>query len=380
MTNRWLNAFAERYVSATKLSEWSNLTEPRATGRQSVGPHLPIMSTSAEPTCGHSIALYELSTTVNRQLNQSEIDAVFQKVKGPLSDAGSHPVPFDFRRPDRIAKSQVQAIRMLHESFVRNLGSSLSAYLRSYLTVNLISVEQLAYGEFLEGLAAPTYLVSLSLRPYDGSALIEMSPSLTFPIIEIILGGKGHAGMNLKREVTEIEQSLLETLFRIILNDLKEAWKPVTPIDFKFQAAATEPQMLQILAPNEAVVSVSIEIRIGEISGTLNLAIPSINIKMIGSKFDQQWSLRKTEPTEAEQQRALDLIRDAEVRMEARLQGPKLRVRDLLDLKTGDLLELDYRLDRLLDCDVNGTTKFQGRVVNSNQKKAFLVESMPEAR
>lgn len=317
---------------------------------------------------------------MNRQLNQSEIDAVFQKVKGPLSDSETHPVPFDFRRPDRIAKSQVQAIRMLHESFVRNLGSSLSAYLRSYLTVNLISVEQLAYGEFLEGLSAPTYLVSLSLRPYDGSALIEMSPSLTFPIIEIILGGKGHAGGNLKREVTEIEQSLLETLFRIILNDLKEAWKAVTPIDFKFQAVATEPQMLQILAPNEAVVSVSIEIRIGEISGTLNLAIPSINIKMIGSKFDQQWSLRKTEPTEAEQRRASTLIRDAEVRLEARLEGPKLRVRDLLDLKTGDLLELDYRLDRLLDCDINGTAKFQGRVVNSNQKKAFLIESMPEPR
>jgi flagellar motor switch protein FliM len=101
---------------------------------------------------------------------------------------------------------------------------------------------------------------------------------------------------------------------------------------------------------------------------------------MIGSKFDQQWSLRKTEPTEAEQRRASTLIRDAEVRLEARLQGPKVRVRDLLDLKTGDLLELDYRLDRLLDCDINGTSKFQGRVVNSNQKKAFLIESMPEAR
>jgi flagellar motor switch protein FliM len=318
---------------------------------------------------------------VNRQLNQSEIDAVFQKVKGPLGDADSRPVPaFDFRRPDRIAKSQVQAIRMLHESFVRNLGSSLSAYLRSYLTVNLISVEQLAYGEFLEGLAAPTYLVSLSLRPYDGSALIEMSPSLIFPIIEIILGGKGHAGANLKREVTEIEQSLLETLFRIILNDLKEAWKAVTPIDFKVQAMATEPQMLQILAPNEAVVSVSIEIRIGDISGTLNLAIPSINIKMIGSKFDQQWSLRKTEPTELEQRRASDLIQGAEVGLDARLRGPKLRVRDLLDLKAGDLLQLDYRLDQLLDCDINGTAKFRGRVVNSHQKKAFLIESMPVAR
>lgn len=312
-----------------------------------------------------------------RQLNQTEIDEVFKKVAGAPS-AGSSVVAFDFRRPDRIAKSQVQAIRMLHESFVRNLASSLSAYLRSYLTVNLISVEQLSYGEFLEGLAAPTYMASLSLSPYDGSALIELNPSLIFPIIEIILGGKGRTVTTLKREVTLIEQNLLETLFRVILNDLKEAWASVTLIDFKLQAVATEPQRLQIVAPNEAVVAVSIEIRIGEISGTLNLAIPSINIKMIGSKFDQQWSLRKTDPTEVEQRRASNLIRTSVAGLDARLRGPKLRVRDLLDLKAGDLLQLDYRLDQLLDCDINGTAKFRGRVVNSNQKKAFLIEGMPE--
>jgi flagellar motor switch protein FliM len=315
---------------------------------------------------------------VTRQLTQQEIDAVFQKVKGTTNDLSKKAVAFDFRRPDRIAKSQVRAIHLLHENFVRNLASSLSAYLRSYLTVNLISVEQLSYGEFLEGLPSPTCLVSLSLRPYDGNAIIEMNPSLIFPIIEIILGGKGRGAGNIKREITEIEQHLLETLFRIVLNDLKEAWKGVTLIDFKIEAVATEPQILQILAPNEAVVAVGIEIRIGENSGTLNLAIPSINIKMIGQKFDQQWNLRKTDPTEAEQQRVLKLIRNAEAELNARLRGPRLLIRDLLEIEPGDLLRLDYRVDQLLDCDINGKAKFRGRVVNSNRKKAFLVETMPE--
>ncbi len=315
---------------------------------------------------------------MTRQLTQQEIDAVFQKVKGTTNDLSKKAVAFDFRRPDRIAKSQVRAIHLLHENFVRNLASSLSAYLRSYLTVNLISVEQLSYGEFLEGLPSPTCLVSLSLRPYDGNAIIEMNPSLIFPIIEIILGGKGRGAANIKREITEIEQHLLETLFRIVLNDLKEAWKGVTLIDFKIEAVATEPQILQILAPNEAVVAVGIEIRIGENSGTLNLAIPSINIKMIGQKFDQQWNLRKTDPTEAEQQRVLKLIRNAEAELSARLRGPKLLIRDLLEIEPGDLLRLDYRVDQLLDCDINGKAKFRGRVVNSNRKKAFLVETMPE--
>lgn len=317
---------------------------------------------------------------MNRQLTQQEIDAVFQKAKGRSDTSAAKAVPFDFRRPDRIAKSQVRAIHMLHENFVRNLASSLAAYLRAYLTVNLISVEQLSYGEFLEGLPSPTCLVSMSLRPYDGNALAELNPSLIFPIIEIILGGKGRSAVAFKREITEIEQSLLETFFRIIMNDLKEAWKGVTFIDFKIDRVATEPQMLQILAPNEAVVAVAIEIRVGDNSGTLNIAIPSINIKMIGQKFDQQWSLRKTEPTEAEQQRVLSLIRDSYATVDARLRGPDLTVRDLLDLQPGDLLRFDYRIDQLLDCEINSISKFRGRVVNSNRKKAFLVESMPQSK
>jgi len=316
----------------------------------------------------------------NRQLTQQEIDAVFQKAKGRTEEGGPRATVFDFRRPDRIAKSQVRAIHLLHENFVRNLASSLSAYLRSYLTVNLVSVEQLSYGEFLEELPSPTCLVSMSLRPYDGNALVELNPSLIFPIIEIILGGKGRTTNTIKREITEIEQNLLETLFRIILNDLKEAWKGVTLIDFKIEAVATEPQMLQILAPNEAVVAVGIEIRIGENSGTLNLAIPSINIKMIGQKFDQQWSLRKTDPTEAEQSRALELIRPAQMTLDARLRGPSLVVRDLLAIEPGDVLRFDYRLDQPLYGELNGAAKFQGRVVNSHNKKAFLIDTMPQPK
>src|SRR5947209_12390697 len=276
---------------------------------------------------------------MNRQLSQQEIDAVFQKLKGQEhSGSGRKEVAFDFRRPDRIANCQLRAIHLLHEGFARNLASSLSAYLRSYLTVNLFSVEQLSYGEFLEGLPSPSCIVSLGLQPYDGNALIEISPSLLFPILEIILGGKGKNSDTRKREITEIEQHLLDTLFRIILNDLREAWKSVAVINFKIETIATEPQMVQILSPTEAVVAIAIEIRIGEASGTLNVAIPAINIKMIGQKFEQQWMLRKTEPTETEQVRMLALLRKAKVGLDARLLGPKLTVHDLLDLKIGDCL------------------------------------------
>lgn len=315
---------------------------------------------------------------MNRQLSQQEIDAVFQKLKGQeQGGAIRKEVPFDFRRPDRIAKSQLRAIHLLHEAFARNLASSLAAYLRAYLTVNLISVEQLSYGEFLEGLPSPSCIVSLSLRPYDGNALIEISPSLVFPILEIILGGKGRSSDTRKREVTEIEQNLLDTLFRIILNDLREAWKSVAVINFKIETIATEPQMVQILSPTEAVVAIAIEIRIGDASGTLNVAIPAINIKMIGQKFEQQWMLRKTDPTEAEQTRMIALLRQASVNLDARIMGPRLTVRDLLNLEVGDCLKFDYLIDKRIDCTVNGAPKLKGQVIDCNNKRSFIVEQLP---
>ena len=154
---------------------------------------------------------------MSRQLSQQEIDAVFQNMQDHKREAPA--VHFDFRRPDRIPKSQVRAIHLLHDTFVRNLVSSLSAYLRSYLTVNLVSVEQLSYAEFLDGLPSPTCIVSLGLSPYDGNGVLELNPSLVFPILEMLLGGTGKSSTAIQRDITEIEQKLLDGLFRIILHD-----------------------------------------------------------------------------------------------------------------------------------------------------------------
>src|SRR5579864_8596733 len=257
-------------------------------------------------------------------------------------------VKFDFRRPDRIPKSQVRAIHLLHDTFVRNLVSSLSAYLRSYLTVNLVSVEQLSYTEFLEGLPSPTCLVTLGLRPYDGNGVLELNPSLVFPVLEMVLGGTGKSSAPVQRDITEIEQKLLDGLIRIILQDLREAWKAVTAVEFTVEAMETEPQLLRVLAPNEAVVTIGVEVRIGETVGMMNIAMPSIVIKMMRQKFDQQWSIRKY-PSYAEQARVLRLLRPATLTLEARLEGPTISVRDLLTLSAGQLLVFDYPVDRAVE-------------------------------
>jgi flagellar motor switch protein FliM len=312
---------------------------------------------------------------MNRQLTQQEIDAVFQSSQGrqPDHDGKKHAVLFDFRRPDRIAKSQLRAIHQLHDSFVRSLVSSLSAYLRSYLIINLVSVEQLSYSEFLECLPSPTCIASLGLKPYDGNAVLELNSSLIFPILEILLGGDGKLQFNAQREITEIEQVLLDGLFRLILRDLREAWTFVTQIDFSIEAIETEQQFLQILAPTEAVVAVAIEIRIGESIGMMNIAMPSIIIKMMRQKFDQQWSLRKSASTEEEQARVLDLIRTSRLPSEAVLAGPQLLLRDLMNLEEGDVLSFEFPATRSIDLRVNGQNKYRGEIVNSGRRAAFRV-------
>lgn len=318
---------------------------------------------------------------MTRQLSQQEIDAVFQNIHGRHSErAGARrAVPFDFRRPDRIAKSQLRAIHQLHDNFVRNLVSSLSAYLRSYLIVNLVSVEQLSYSEFLECLPSPTCIASLGLKPYDGNAVLEMNSSLIFPILEILLGGDGKLQFSAQREITEIEQVLLDGLFRLILRDLREAWKFVTLIDFTIETIETEPQFLQILAPSEAVVAVAIEIRIGDAIGMMNIAMPSIIIKMMRQKFDQQWSLRKSALTDQEQSRMLDLIRGAAIDSEVLLSGPKLLLRDLMNLESGDILSFEFPGTRPLDLMLNGERKFRGEMVEMGRRAAFrVVESFQD--
>ena len=315
-----------------------------------------------------------MDENVNRQLSQQEIDAVFESLHERRRETPA--AQFDFRRPDRIPKSQVRAIHLLHDTFVRNLVSSLSAYLRSYLAVNLVSVEQLSYSEFLDGLPSPTCMISLGLRPYDGNGVLELNPSLVFPILEMVLGGNGKASGAIQREVTEIEQKLLDGLFRIILNDLREAWRGVTEVDFTIESMETEPQLLHILAPNEAVVAIGVEVRMGDTVGMMNIAMPSIVIKMMRQKFDQQWSVRKTMASEAEQARVLRLLRGAFMTLEARLEGPRLSVRDFLNLQEGQLLAFDFPVEQPVELTVNGAKKYRAHVVRTGQRRGCLIDEV----
>jgi flagellar motor switch protein FliM len=313
-----------------------------------------------------------------RVLSQNEIDNFFKKNRDSHGEdeAAKRAQPYDFRRPDRIAKDQLRSIHMLHENFARNLASSLSAYLRAYVLVNLVSVEQLSFAEFTQCLPSPTSAVALGLGPYDGSAVLELNPTLVFPILEMLLGGTGRSATKISREITEIEQTILESLLRIILHDLRISWEAVAKMEFSIDSHETEPQLLQILAPTEAVVAISMEVKIGDLSGMMNIGIPSIVVKMLRHKFDQQWSVRKAEATQLDHSRLLNLIRGASVNLDARLGQQTLRLDRMLDLKEGDVLAFDHPLSKPFDVTLNGIRKFRGEIVTNGRKRAVEIRSM----
>ena len=313
-----------------------------------------------------------------RVLSQNEIDSVFRKKRDPggEDEVAKRAQTYDFRRPDRIAKDQLRAIHLLHENFARNLASSLSAYLRAYVAVNLVSVEQLSFAEFAQCLPSPTSAVALGLAPYDGSALLELNPSLVFPILEMLLGGSGKSTVKISREVTEIEQTILESLLRIILQDLRQSWEAVAKMEFSIDSHETEPQLLQILAPTEAVVAISMEVKIGELSGMMNIGIPSIVVKMLRHKFDQQWSVRKSEATQLDHARLLHLIRGTQVHLDTRLTHQTLRVDHMLALKEGDVLAFDHPLAKPFDITVNGIKKYRGEIVSSGRKRSVEIRGL----
>ena len=310
---------------------------------------------------------------MKRELSQQEIDAVFQGSSAPTSEAEPAVPAFDFNRLDRIPKSQLRAIHLLHEDFARSLASSLSAYLRSYVTMNLISIEQTSYSEFVEGIASPTCIAYLGLHPLDGTAVLELNSSLMFNLIEILMGSNGQAAAGPVRKITEIEASIVQMLLRVVLQSLSAAWKNVAEIQVSVQSLASEPQLMNALAPSEAVVVITIEMQLPSKSGLLNLALPSIFVKRMRDRFEQLRQVRRAESTINDQLRTANLIQTAQVRFEASLSLGAISLEELLTLEVDDLLFLRSSHELSFSGLLNGREKWVGEVVEVGQQRGFQI-------
>jgi flagellar motor switch protein FliM len=289
--------------------------------------------------------------------------------EAPLSDNGV--TAFDFRHSNRLPNSQLSLIHVLHESFVRTLTSSLSLTLRSFVSGNVISVDQMSYGEFSSRMPSPTCIIYLSMLPYEGYAAVEVNNA----ILDHVLGGNGKIDSELDREITDIEKGMLEGFFRIIPHDLTEAWRPIASIGFAFDCVETEPLLSNRISRNEAVVVIAMELRIGDKMGKVNLAIPSITLKMLRHKFDQQSTTKRAVSPETEAAIKQKISEMLKVDVDCALVGSRIRLSDLLNLQVGDLVDLGVEFDRKGSLLVNGVPKFRGEVIVEGSKQALVIES-----
>ncbi|HYO83133.1 MAG TPA: flagellar motor switch protein FliM [Bryobacteraceae bacterium] len=311
-------------------------------------------------------------------LSQEDIDALFNLQSGGSGapgQRGANAQRYDFRRSDRIPKEQIRALRVVHDTFARGLASSLSAYLRTYINVNLISVEQLSFRDFTGCLPSPTCLTTMRVTPFDGMAMLEINPTLAYPLIEILLGGGKIRPTPVEREMTEIEKQIFEGLLTLILQNLSMAWHSVATVEFKIESHETEPALVQVLPPNEAIVMIATEIQLSETSGMMNIGIPSNIVKLLRQKFEQQWSPRRASVTQEEADRMLGRIGGARLRVEARTPPSMISMSDLLQLSPGHTLILDQRVQEPVILEVNGTPRFKGEVTMSSRRKAVSLTS-----
>jgi flagellar motor switch protein FliM len=297
----------------------------------------------------------------------------------PDNSAGSesHPVvasvPFDFRRQERVTKPQIDFIRSLHETFVETFISSLTFYLRSNVSGSLVKVEQMPFGDFAQALPSPTCVVYLTMQPYQGCVLVEISHSLLGPILDQVLGGNGTIRTELNREITKVEEAMLETCFGILAQDLTETWRALAGGEFVVEGLERKPNFSNRIPREEAVMAIRIELQVAGAAGVMNVVIPSSMLQILGQRVDQQKQVLNPGSAEMEQRIASRLCAQLHMDVELTILGAGVKVADLLAMRAGDVLDLGVPCTEEATVLINGCAKFNGELVAVDNKRSVLI-------
>ncbi len=308
-------------------------------------------------------------------LDQGEVDALLNAVStGDVDSAASMagaPMEtnrdvslYDFKRPERVSKDQMRALQSIHEGFARNFGASLSGFLRSIVETRVATTEQLTYSEFIHSLPSPTCFTLLSAKPLEGQLCLEISPLIVFPIVDRLLGGTNAEIFIPQRPLTAIEDRLVGRIINRALGNLAEAWADLVQVEFEITGCESNPHLVQIVAPNEVVVVIGFEIKIGARAGTMSICIPFNVIEpVIGKLGAQNWLAYSHRAGSSDQADCVTKnLRHANIKLCAYLGQTQITVGDLLSLSPGDIIKLDKLIDREFVLQVEGKNKFAGRI------------------
>lgn len=321
-------------------------------------------------------------------LSQAEVESLLSSLDGASAPAPSRTqarsesgrprekvTAYDFKRPERVGKDQMRALQTLYEGFGRNFGAQLSTLLRSIVEVKLTSVDQLTYSEFVFSLENPTCFNLLKAEPLEGNLILDINPSILYPIIDRLLGGGKESAPLARRPLTEIELRLVSRITGLFLAEMRRAWENVLELDLAVIRVESNPQLVQIVPPNEVVVLISFELTLGELRGMMNLCIPYNAIERISSRLtSNSWTAygRRTANAESIQQISQNL-HGSQVDVVIQLAETSLTARELIGLRVGDVITTEKDIRTAVEVLVEGAPKFRAKLGAYKGHKAIEV-------
>lgn len=301
-----------------------------------------------------------------------DVDEVLAKsvVKGDVTN-------YDFRRPNRISKNQVRTLQNVHEGFAEVFGYYLVSKLQTVVSISVTSVDQLFYSEFILSVSNPSCLYVFDIEGTDGNGIMEISPQLALTLVERLLGGSAEIQPK-PRNITPIEQAVVRGLIEHALSDLRNAWKSIAEINFKYQRLEMEADFVQIAPSSEIVVVVSFDVIIGVHTFLLNLCFPTFALEEVLAKLNRQLvTTATTRQSKARMKENLEAITHqvstTYLSVLAELGKTSLSVAEILELKEGDVIKLNKRINHEIEVLIAGKRKLAARPGSVEGKKAIRI-------
>ena len=300
-------------------------------------------------------------------LSQNEIDALLKQLSSgelDVDEMNDEPAvkikDYDFARPAKFSKEHLRTLEIIFEHFGRLVANNFPAYLRKNVQVDVMNSEAVTYSEFSNALSNPALLGIVDFAPLNGNVLIELASNLGFTIIDRMLGGLGEP-LDKTRDFSEIELSVLERIFTILVDLLREPWENVLSIHPRLERIETNPQFAQIISPSEMIAIVTINMAIGNVEGLMNICLPFMTLEDIMDKLNTKyWFSTMQSKDEASYDEVIEtIINKAQIPIKALLGKSSISVMDFINLQVGDIIKLDSHVDEELSVYVGNIVKFK---------------------
>lgn len=317
-------------------------------------------------------------------LSQNEIDNLLKALStGELDveEAKENDVKqiknYDFARPVKFSKEHLRTLEIIFEHYARLLSTNLPVYLRKTVQVEVMSSETVTYSEFANAMSNPVLLGIVNFAPLSGNIIIDIAENIGYTIIDRMLGGAG-VPLDRVREFSEIELLILERIYNICVNFLPEPWSSVCEITPRLERIETNSQFAQIVSPTEMIALVTLNMKIGDVEGLINICLPFTTLESVMDNLNtKNWYSSLQERDEQEYTQTLEaLLSRAPMPIKAVLGNSAISVNDFLGLQRGDIIRLDTKVDEELSVYVGNIKKFAALPGASGDNYAVRITSV----